>query len=127
MSIYNYPVLGFSTIGALSVPIYSSGTYTNSQRVYRYICIDSLQLPISLSGSIFELTTAPTSTATFTIKKNSVDIGTISFASGNTNPTITFSTVIGFTPSDRLDIVAPTVADGTAAGLVGTLKIILTA
>jgi len=75
-----------------------------------------------------DLLTATTNTLIFNITVNGVLVGTINFAAGSTSGTIIFSSVSSFsaTAGQILEVVAPSAADPTAAGLgftfVGTVN-----
>lgn len=65
-------------------------------------------LPVSLTGSLASLGTAPSGGAVaFGIEKNGTPIGSINFADASTSPTFTFATATDFVATDVLTITTP--------------------
>lgn len=79
--------------------------------------------PINLTGSNASVksTKKATNTATFTIKKNDIQIGTIVFTSASTEGTFTFTNAVTFNVGDVLDVYAPNPADPTLADIIISL------
>ena len=80
----------------------------------------SLLLPQDLAGSQTTITTLPTATMTFTLKRNGVSIGTIAFAPAGT-PTIVFLADVAFNAGDQLTMTAQAIADATGGNVAITL------
>ena len=76
--------------------------------------VRAFTLPVSLTGSIITLGTAPSSPLTLNILKNGVTIGTLFFNTGNTSPVITFTTLTTFVAGDQLRIQTPIATFGAA-------------
>lgn len=90
---------------------------------WRTIVSEASTLAAGMSGSYAKLVTAATATALFSIQKNAVQVGTISFAASATVGTFTLASTVSFAAGDVLSIVAPT-RDDTLAGLHMTLRLI---
>jgi len=88
--------------------------------VFRHQFAIAVGLPVSLTGSQFSATTAATASATYTIRKNGASIGTLVWAVGAVNPTVTFASAQSFVAGDVLDVVGPATADTTLAGITIT-------
>jgi hypothetical protein len=84
--------------------------------------VRSISFPANFAGAMGTVAANPTSTATFTIKKNGTAIGTVVIA---TNGTYTFATTNGVAQSvvakDRLTVTSPTVQDATLSGPAFTI------
>jgi len=78
-------------------------------------------LPIGLTGSSVRAKIAATATTVFTLKKNAVDIGTITFAAGGTVATFSFLTKTSFVETDTLSIVGPASPDSSLSHLRWTI------
>ncbi len=74
----------------------------------------AVQLPSSLTTSIFTIETLPAGTFTITLKKNTSSIGTIAFATNGT-PTVTFISNVNFAVGDKFSVTWPTMQDATGA------------
>jgi hypothetical protein len=79
--------------------------------------------PINLTGSkaLVKTTKKATNTATFIIKKNDIQIGTVVFTSASTQGTFTFTNAVTFNSGDVLDVYAPSPADATLADIIISL------
>lgn len=79
--------------------------------------------PINLTGSkaLVKVTKKATGTATFLIKKNDIQIGTVVFTSASTEGTFTFTNAVTFNSGDVLDVYAPSPADATLADIIISL------
>jgi hypothetical protein len=77
----------------------------------------AVTFPASLAGSIAKASVAATATANFNVQKNSISVGTITFAAGATSATFTAASPITCATGDVLSIVAPSTADATLANI----------
>lgn len=79
--------------------------------------------PINLTGSkaLVKVNKKATGTATFIIKKNDLQIGTVVFTSASTQGTFTFTNEVTFNIGDVLDVYAPSPADATLADITISL------
>lgn len=125
------PAIGSDTISfarlASSIPyvlhIHFGGTPTVNSLVWRLVASDiSFSLPDDLAGSVGRVTTNPSSSTAFDVKKNGVSVGTITV---DTSGVFTFVTggasPIEFAVGDYLEVVAPANLNGLA-DLSFTLK-----
>lgn len=105
--------------GAASNTLYPSGyplqeqvcqfNYANptaGSRAMRYVVQRPLFTLTGLPGSTVIFDTAPVSTATWAIRKNETNIGTINYTNGSTTTTITVASGQSFVPGDRFDVIA---------------------
>lgn len=112
------PVAYFPVAGTLT------GLPTSSQVIQNYIFGQTVNFPAGLVGSYGHASIGATATATFLVKKNGTNIGTMVFASGGSggpqNATFTMATATTFSPGDMLVLVAPSSVDATLANLTWT-------
>lgn len=106
-----------------TVNIYANGTYSANEIVAATAVSANGVLVAGLTGSIFEVESAPTGAISFDLQKNGVSIGSIDFAAAATSATFTFINETPLMPGDIISIVAPATPDGTLAGLYGVLEL----
>jgi hypothetical protein len=90
----------------------------------------AITLPTNLSGSQFTAINSATAAVILTLFHNSggtsTPIGTVTFAAGATNGTVTFTNPVVFAAGDLLVITTPSTADSTLAniaiGIVGSVN-----
>jgi len=99
---------------ANDLAVFAPGVLTASQLCLRFNVVRAFTLPISLTGSVATAGVASTGTATLTINRNGVSIGTIVFTASAT-ATFTFAAAVTFAVNDVITIVAPAAADATLA------------
>lgn len=85
--------------------------------VKRFIAARGFSLPAGISGAIAKAATAATATASFTLAKNGVPFGTMSFAAAGSVPTFAAATASSFAAGDVLTIIAPASQDATLADI----------
>ena len=95
-----------------------SGKPTASQVIYGYVVPNFMRLPKNLPLSQIKVTVAATASTTLTIQKNGVTIGTAVIGAAGTSATFSFANDVTFVAGDVLTIVAPAVADTTAANFI---------
>jgi len=100
--------------------IFIAGLPTNGEVYPIWNAPRALTLPQDLVGGQFTVTTLPTATMTFTLKRNGVTIGTIAFSTSGV-PTIVFTADVGFVSGDQLTMTNQAVADATGANIAITL------
>ena len=74
-------------------------------------------LPVNLAGSYASLMIAATASQVFTIKQNTTTIGTITFASGVTTGTFSFTSAITLAAGDILEVDPPASLNSVLRGL----------
>lgn len=74
-----------------------------------------------MSAGVAEARVASTGTAAYSIQKNDVEIGTITFSAGNVTGVFSLPSNTTFVPGDRLSVVAPNPRDATLSGVVMSL------
>lgn len=118
---------GLEFVTVIGPPTVQVSTYQDaepeaSQVLLRYISPEAWTLPGNMVGSGIDVGVAPTATATLTVKKNGVAVGTIDITTGLV---YTFATTAGadvsFAVGDILDLTAQGVPDTTLAQIAVTL------
>jgi len=104
-------------------------TPTGGQTVFQHVFVRGVAFPDDFAGSDGLITTAPDSSdgAEFSIKRNGVEVATMSFDQSVVDATFSTSSsgVEPFEAGDVLTVVAPNPADGSLAGLSFTLRGVL--
>lgn len=107
----SYPTIGF----------FAGSTFTDSEIVGGFVFPRGVDLLADLPNCVAKLGVAPTSGAVFSLNKNGVGVGTITFSGVSTTGVFSFASTVNFAAGDVLTIVAPATADATAADLTVTL------
>jgi hypothetical protein len=102
--------------GPYDLGIYLAGTYSNSQIIGEYIFPRTVSFPANMTGSYALADAASTGTVSCTANKNGSSIGTVRFAASATGTFQSFAATT-FNAGDVLQLVAPTAADSTLAGV----------
>lgn len=110
-----------TTIGvrAYDVGIYVGGpTFISNEVLFAHSVDVAVIFPANFASSVAKALTAPTGSPVFSLQKNGVEFGTLTYSGG----TGTFvSPETSFVPGDVLTLVAPTSPDATIAHLAITL------
>ena len=89
-----------------------TGVPVASTNILVFNAVRPFTLVAGLAGSYFTAQTAPSGTTVFTILQNTTAIGTITFASGATSGTASFSAGVTFSTGDELIIQSPSSVSG---------------
>lgn len=100
------------------IVVFASGAPTAGETLLVYNAGEALTLAAADSTATAEV--AATATAVFSITRNAVEIGTITFLAGATTGTVSLSST-GLSVDDALRIIAPSPADATLSGISITL------
>lgn len=117
----NQQLLQASVVDSLRrepVESFKNGTLLANEPILRFIATRSFSLPVNLAGSAVVSLVASTSAKSFTIRKNTTNIGTVNFAASATLPTFVLSTTTSFAINDVLSLIAPAVPDTTLADII---------
>jgi hypothetical protein len=121
---YDLEILHDPTSASFTLTGYATGWqsgvpgFTSNQLVYSYTCVTSFTLPGGLSGSTGGLGTAATLATSFSIFKNGINVGAITFPlSSPSTAVFVFPGNVNFTPGDVLTIFAQPTPDTTATDL----------
>ena len=95
------------------IHIFREGRSVSNMLWLRYIFSIECTFPVNLTLSLAKTRIASTINSVFLIKKNTIQIGTITFIAGNVAGTFLFSNAITFLVGDILEIIAPTISDIT--------------
>lgn len=104
----------------------SYGTVAANAYVLNYKAVRAMTLPANFANSGVEAITAATASTVFTVLKNGVSIGTMTFAAAGTVPTFSVAGTTSLAVGDTLRIKGPGTPDTTLADLAITLKATLT-
>ena len=110
------------SISLTQVVMAMAGVPTASE-VASFTAIDPFTIPANFSGSSASLSVAATASTVFVVKQNGTQIGTITFAISGTTGTFSTQAAVQIATGDILTVVAPAIADSTAAGLSATLVV----
>ena len=102
---------------------YFAGTPTSSQKVFSFVAPRDIDFADDFAGSYLTADTAATSSTIFDVQINGSSVGTITVAAAGT--TGTFATTGGaesVLAGQKVQIIGPSTADGTIAGLSCTLR-----
>jgi hypothetical protein len=113
----NVPALTVTSV--YDLPIYIQGKPSVGEVFPIFNAVRSVKLPAGLVASIFTVATVPTAPAVFTLAKNAITIGTVSFATSGV-PTVSFVSDVSFAPGDQLIVTAPNPQDSTMANVAMT-------
>lgn len=115
------PLIGPTVPPLVTLPydiaVYVPGTFTSGMVCSEINSVRSFSLPTGLAGSIATLDVATTADSVFSITKNGAEIGTISFAAGNTTGILAMASTASFNRGDTFKVLAPLSPDATAAGI----------
>jgi hypothetical protein len=112
-------------INGYDVPVYISGAPGDGETFPIFMVTRPLLLPSDLEESQFAIKgVAPTATAVFTLFKNGVEIGSISFATDKT-PSVSFDDDVVFAPGDAFSMDAPDPADATMTNIAFTFVMVV--
>ena len=97
---------------------YDIGTYVANkplsiEPVIHYALPHAIQFYQNFPLSIAKANIATTADKTFSIRKNNVEVGTITFFASGTNGTFSSTGIVTFLPGDILSVLAPAAQDAT--------------
>lgn len=91
-----------------------------AEEVYSWIFTTDVTFPAAFLGSVAKARVASTGTAVYSIKKNDVQIGTLTFTASVTG-VFAMASQTAFAAGDRISMTAPDPRDATLSGVVATL------
>lgn len=91
---------------------YAEGVPTASEEMFRFVIADSITIPASLTGSLGDAATAATAETVFSVQKNDVEFGTLTFAASGTTATAAGDET-SLVAGDILSVLAPASPDAT--------------
>lgn len=100
-----------------------AGKTLASELIFQFAFADAVEFPANFTGAQAKTTIQSTATATFSIHKNGLDVGSIVFAPGSDLAILssTGAASIAFDTGDIIQIRAPSVPDQTLADWAFTL------
>lgn len=114
-----------SLLNGYDLAVFILGIPTDGMTFPIFMVTRPLQLPSGLiETQVAVKGAAPTATATFTLYKNGLEIGSVSFATDKT-PSFAFDDDIGFAPGDAFSMTAPSPADATMSNISFTFAFVV--
>jgi hypothetical protein len=115
------PLAAAAVGGLYDIGLFIPGQPAASAMVFQFVVPRAIGFPVNLVGSLAKAGTAATSAASFTLRKNGSNIGTIDFAGGAAAGTFTLAGGAVFAAGDVLEMLAPSPQDATLADVSITL------
>lgn len=100
----------------------AQGTFLANDLIWQMVFDEPVGFPAGFTDSTGRANTPPTAEAVFTMKKNGITFGTVTFAAGSFLPTFSVASAVTFDVDDVLTIFAPAVADLTLSDVALTLR-----
>lgn len=94
--------------------------------VLNFVSVRNFTIPINMSGSLAKVTNVGTAACVYSIRKDGVEFGKMSFAIGGSTATFTAATATTVVPGNVITIVAPASVDTSFANCVFTILASLT-
>lgn len=107
--------------GLYDMGVFIAGQPVGSARVFQYVFPRSVSFPPGLTASRGRSGTGAGAAASFMLRRNGSNIGSMDFAAGASVATFTLPAGIGFGPGDVLEVLAPAPPDATLADISLTL------
>lgn len=104
------------------VSAFYPGTLDDAAKVMSHIAVHPFQFAIDFAGSYAKVATGASASTVFSIKKNTSEIGTCTFAPAGTSGTFAMAAANDVAAGDIIDIVGPNPADPVFADVVFSLK-----
>jgi len=101
--------------------VFFIGKPTSSEVMLRQVIARIVGFPVNMTNSQASVGTAATAQTIYSLQKNSVEFGTITFAAASSIGTFSASTSTNFSVGDILTVVAPAVPDATMKDISITL------
>lgn len=81
--------------------------------IMRFIANRAFRLPAALPNSVGESKTAPAAQTIYSVQKNDVEIGTMTYGAGANSATFSLASDTDFAVGDVFSVVAPSTADAS--------------
>jgi hypothetical protein len=107
--------------GLYDMGLFIPGQPAATALVFQFAFPRAVAFPANLTGSTARAATAASFTAAFTLRRNGVNIGGVSFAAGSATGAFTLAGGATFSPGDLLELLAPSPQDATLADISFTL------
>ena len=117
--------LAASAIGGLyDMGLFVPGQPAATALVFQSAFPRAVTFPANLTGSTAQAATAASSAASFTLRRNGTNVGSVAFAAGSATGSFSLAGGVSFASGDLLELLAPSPQDATLADisfcLVGT-------
>lgn len=110
-----------ATLVAYDITGFVPGRPVASELVLKFVAVRALTLADNFAGSQAHAEAVATAEAVFSVKKNGVAVGTITFAIGGGTGTFnTTGATVALVAGDRLEVYAPAVTDATLSDIAIT-------
>jgi len=114
----NLVSLAASAIGGLyDLGLFIPGQPAATALVFQYVFPRGVSFPTSLTGSTGRAATGATSLASFALRKNGTNVGSVDFTAGQAVASFTLAGGASFAAGDVLELLAPTPQDATLADI----------
>jgi hypothetical protein len=91
--------------------------------VVQFVCAKAQTLKAGASGSQAYVAVPATASATFILKKNGSDVGTVVFTGAGNTGAFTVASDVSLVAGDILSVIAPVIPDTTLADLSLNIKL----
>ena len=88
-----------------------TGNIPENETIFVFNTATPFTLPSGLIGSQFSVQTAPDANVTFTLNKNTTNVGFLVFTNGSTTASPTFASTVSFTSGDELKVISNTTSN----------------
>lgn len=105
----------------IEIAMFVAGKPLDSELLFRYKTSRAFRIPASATGSLAEAAVASAASVVFSLQKNGVGFGTVTFATSATGA-YTVAANTDFVVGDVLSLVAPVTADTALSDIGFTLK-----
>lgn len=106
--------------GRWEIGNWDSDRPASGEELVSWIMTTTVVFPVAFDGSQAKARVASTGTAVYSVRKNDVQVGTVTFTASVTG-VLALASETTFVAGDRLSIVAPDPRDATLSGVVMTL------
>jgi hypothetical protein len=110
-----------SNVAIYDVGCFSQGKPEASSALLKLVSPRNFELPAGLAGSIAKAATGANAQAVFSIKKNGVQVGTLTFAAAATSGTFSSASIQTIGVGDVLEISSPASQDSSLSDIAVTL------
>lgn len=102
------------------IPSWDSDRPASGEEVIGYLMTTEVTFLAAFAGSVAKAIVASSETAVYSVRKNGVQIGTLTFNTGNTSGVFAMASPNTFLPNDRFSVIAPDPRDATLSGVAMT-------
>lgn len=101
--------------------LWDNGRPATGDTLFKFLFTTTVAFPIGLAASRAKVGTTATASTVFSLQKNGVEFGTVTFAIGSATGVFAAASATSFAAGDLLTVVAPDPRDDTLADVIMTL------